>query len=40
MRRVYEHEDEARAKGARAAEDMRDRYGPDQTATFLTKRLD
>jgi glycosyltransferase involved in cell wall biosynthesis/2-polyprenyl-3-methyl-5-hydroxy-6-metoxy-1,4-benzoquinol methylase len=40
MRYVYEHQDEARAKGERARRDMREQHGPERTAAFLTGRLD
>ena len=40
LRRVYEHPDEAAAKGARAEQDMRAHHGPDATAGFLKSHLD
>lgn len=40
LRRVYEHGEEAAAKGARAEEDMRSHHGANATADFLTSRLD
>ena len=40
LRRVYEHREEAAAKGARAEKDMRAHHGPNATAGFLRSRLD
>ena len=39
MRHVYEHQDEARNKGARAERDIREQHSPESRAGFLRERL-
>jgi glycosyltransferase involved in cell wall biosynthesis len=39
MRYVYEHQDEARNKGARAERDIREQHSPESRAGFLRERL-
>ena len=40
MRRVYEQQDEARERGGRARDEMRALRGLDQTASFVSRRLE
>ena len=39
MRHVYEHQDEARTKGAQAERDIREQHSPASRADFLRERL-
>jgi glycosyltransferase involved in cell wall biosynthesis/SAM-dependent methyltransferase len=39
MRRVYEHPEEARERGDRAREDIREKHSPARTAAFVRRRL-
>jgi hypothetical protein len=40
MRHVFENQDEARARGARARRDIVTRHGVERTAEFISRRLD